>query len=123
MERNQNPNGGRILSLNNISIHESKDIVSLATQIQKADESIKNNACGKLSLILEQIKFLKSQAQKILEESAANSNLHHAACNFQKIPGKLYHLYKRESGQTYFSMLSPNASSIDITLLNSIDKH
>lgn len=98
--------------MNTISIHESKDIVALATQIQRADQSIKNNACGKLTIILEQIKFLQSQAQKILEESEENTNLHHAACNFQKVPGKLYHLYKRNSGQTYFSMLSPTVSNL-----------
>lgn len=121
VERNKHPNGANIINLNTISIHESKDIVEMAQQIQRADESIKANACGKLSLILEQIKFLQSQAQKILEESEDNTNLHHVACNFQKVAGKIYHLYKRESGQTYFSMLSPEewGSSLNHEFLGS----
>ena len=33
--------------------------------------------------------------------------LHHAACNLVKKPGQVYYLYERESGQKYFSLLSP----------------
>lgn len=54
-----------------------------------------------------QIKFLQSQAQKILEETEQSINLHNVACNFRKIPGNIYHLYTRDSGQKYLSMLSP----------------
>ena len=50
------------------------------------------------------------QARNVLEETKRDADLHHAACNFKKIPGKLYYLYKRSSGQTYFSMLSPEVS-------------
>ncbi|CAD7078857.1 unnamed protein product [Hermetia illucens] len=107
VERNRNPNGAHILSLNRVSIHESSDIISLATQIQRADEAVKDVACGKLALILEQIKMLQSQAKRILEETEHNNSLHHAACNFQKVPGQIYHLYQNESGQNLFSMLSP----------------
>lgn len=57
VERNRNPNGAHILSLNRVSIHESSDIISLATQIQRADEAVKDVACGKLALILEQVCF------------------------------------------------------------------
>lgn len=46
------------------------------------------------------------QAQEVLKEAKTNSDLHHAACNFVKVPGNVYHLYKRSSGQIYFSMLS-----------------
>lgn len=90
-----------------ISKHQSADIISLATQIHNADEAIKNNASTKLTLILEQIQFLQSQAKKILEESEEQTGLHHIACNFKKISGQIYHLYEKESGQKYFSMLSP----------------
>lgn len=83
------------------------DLVELARQIQTADVQVKNNACGKLMVIAEQIRFLQQQAMKILEESDQNKDLHHAACNFKKVPGHVYHLYRRSSGQTYFSMLSP----------------
>lgn len=107
MERNPTPLGVNIVNLKKISKHQSGDIISLATQIQNADEAIKNNASTKLTLILEQIQFLQSQAKKILEESEEQTGLHHVACNFKKITGQIYHLYEKESGQKYFSMLSP----------------
>lgn len=56
--------------------------------------------------ILTFIISFSTQAQRVLEEAKRDADLHHAACNFKKIPGKLYYLYKRPSGQTYFSMLS-----------------
>ncbi|XP_012264025.2 uncharacterized protein C1orf50 homolog isoform X2 [Athalia rosae] len=46
-------------------------------------------------------------AMEIQKEAKQNTYLHHAACNFRKQPGHVYHIYLRESGQTYFSMLSP----------------
>lgn len=84
------------------------DLVELAQQIQNANVQVKNNACGKLMVIAEQIRFLQQQAMKILEEADLNKDLHQAACNFKKVPGHIYHLYKKPSGQTYFSMLSPS---------------
>lgn len=50
---------------------------------------------------------MQQQAQNVLLEAKTNASLHHAACNFVKVPGNIYHLYKRPSGQEYFSMLSP----------------
>ena len=48
-----------------------------------------------------------SQAREILVTAKRDAQLHHAACNFTKIPGHLYHLYEREDETCYFSMLSP----------------
>lgn len=104
VERNPSLN---ILSLERISKKAPEDLVELAKQIQDADSQLKNNACGKLLVIAEQVRFLQKQAQGILEETARSKELHHVACNFQKVPGKMYHLYERSSGQKYFSMLSP----------------
>lgn len=73
----------------------------------KADNFVKANACNKLQIIAEQMKFLQKQAENVLMEAKQNTYLHHAACNFKKQPGHVYHVYLRESGQTYFSMLSP----------------
>lgn len=71
---------------------------------------MKATACAKLQMIAEQIKFLQQQAQRVLVEAKENSTMHHAACNFVKHPGNIYHLYERESGQSYFSMLSPQVN-------------
>lgn len=87
--------------------HATSDIVALANQIAHADAAIRHSATGKLSLIHEQIQFLQQQAQKVLDETNTSQRLHAAACNFRKLPGSIYHLYRRDSGQLYISMLSP----------------
>lgn len=43
----------------------------------------------------------------MLEDAKKDADLHHAACNVVKKPGNAYYLYVRESGQRYFSILSP----------------
>lgn len=106
VERTSTPNGVQLVNSFRAGRHESQDIVALANQIKDADLVVRNTASGKLQLILDQIRFLQGQAEKILRETEANEQLHHAACNFKKSPGSTYHLYERESGQTYFSMLS-----------------
>lgn len=53
---------------------------------------------------------MQKQAENILLEAEQNKKLHHVACNFVKQPGHIYHLYKQESGQFYFSMLSPEVN-------------
>jgi len=83
------------------------DLIELASQIQQCDASIKSAASSKLRSILDQMRSLQSQAKRVLEETKRDNDLHHAACNFKKIPGKLYYLYKRKSQLTYVSMLSP----------------
>ncbi|XP_022234768.1 uncharacterized protein C1orf50 homolog [Drosophila obscura] len=100
-----------------VSMHDQEDIIALAQQIQNADKQLKNTTCHKLGVIMDQIKMLQAQAMEILKESNVNRALHNAACNFTKKPGQIYHLYERASGQTYFSMLSPEEwnHSIDQT--------
>jgi len=86
----------------------SYDLVELAQQIQTANQFTKANVGNKLQVIAEQVRFLQEQARKILEEANESNDLHHVACNFVKKPGATYHLYKRESQQRFFSMISPN---------------
>merc|ERR1711963_198010 len=63
---------------------------------------------SKLSVIAEQVRFLQQQAKAVLEEANLNAELHHIACNFKKVPGKIYYVYRREeSGAKYMSMISP----------------
>lgn len=62
---------------------------------------------SKLTVIAEQVRFLQRQAQEIMEEAQMNARLHHAACNFQKVPGSTYYLYRRSNDQEYFSMIKP----------------
>ncbi|XP_039365488.1 uncharacterized protein C1orf50 homolog [Mauremys reevesii] len=83
------------------------ELVALAQQVQKADEFIRANACNRLTVIAEQIRYLQEQARKVLDEANRDADLHHVACNIVKKPGNIYYLYRRESGQRYFSILSP----------------
>lgn len=84
-------------------------------QVQTADQFVRATTGGKLQVIVDQIRFLQEQvcvhclcvwshgtgspqARCILEDGARDAKLHHAACNFQKVPGHTYHLYEREMG-------------------------
>ncbi|XP_068172451.1 uncharacterized protein C1orf50 homolog [Antennarius striatus] len=88
-------------------VGDPMDLVALATQVQKGDDFIKANACNKLTVIADQIRYLQEQAKKVLEEAKRDADLHHAACNIVKKPGNMYYLYERPSGQKYFSIISP----------------
>ncbi|XP_030319586.1 uncharacterized protein C1orf50 homolog isoform X2 [Calypte anna] len=83
------------------------DLVALARQVQQADDFIRANACNKLAVIAQQIQYLQEQARKILDEASRDADLNHVACNLVKKPGNIYYMYRRESGQRYFSILSP----------------
>jgi hypothetical protein len=83
------------------------DLVDVAREIQKADAMLGAVAGNKLQLIADQIRALQEQARAILEATHRDATLHRARCNFQKRPGKVYHLYRDRQGQPYFSMLSP----------------
>ena len=86
-------------------------------QIKKADDFTKASACNKLQVIAEQVKFLHDQARRILEEAKQGEDLHHLACNFKKIPGNVYYLYQRPSGQKYFSIISPQVCRFNRVLI------
>lgn len=62
---------------------------------------------NKLQVIVDQIRFLQSQAQEILVRARDDAGLHRAECAFKKKPGTIYHLYRRANDSLYFSMLSP----------------
>ncbi|KAK5646468.1 hypothetical protein RI129_004932 [Pyrocoelia pectoralis] len=107
VNRSDEPCGIQLVNSAAVGKRAPNDLVELAIEIQKADNFIHANACNKLQIIADQIRFLQQQAENVLRETKLNLDLHHAACNFVKVPGNVYHLYKRPSGQEYFSMLSP----------------
>ncbi|KAL6260833.1 hypothetical protein P5V15_008511 [Pogonomyrmex californicus] len=107
VERNVIPQGIPLIDPDSVAKVDGYDLMTLVAEIERADKCIKDNACNKLQVIATQIRFLQKQAQDILMEAQRHSKLHHVACNFVKQRGHIYHLYQRESGQLYFSMLSP----------------
>ena len=108
VEANSTPCGVQLVSTARTNKQaDAYDLVALATQVQQADERTRSVAGSKLSVIAEQIRFLQRQAAAILEETKLNADLNHAACNMVKKPGTVYHLYERDTGQKYLSILSP----------------
>jgi len=82
------------------------DLVDTAQEIEKADQMVNTRVGGKLKVIADQIKALQAEAEEILSSAQQDMELHKAKCNFQRQPGKIYHLYAKEDGSLYFSMLS-----------------
>ena len=107
VERNPCPDGFALVDPDKSGKLNQFDLVELASQIQTADKFTRATAGSKLQVIAEQVRFLQQQAKTILEEANLNNQLHHIACNFKKVPGKIYYVYKRDSGKNYMSMISP----------------
>lgn len=84
------------------------DLVDVAAQIQKADQTLAAMTGGKLGVIAEQIGRLQEQARSVLEKARRDAELHRAPCAFEKKPGGEYHLYRRTSGELWFSRLAPD---------------
>lgn len=83
------------------------ELVDLARQIADADTMVSTRLSSQLKVIADQIRSLQKDAKAILESAQLDQELHHAACNFKRLPGKIYHLYRQSSKSCYFSMLSP----------------
>lgn len=83
------------------------ELVDLAKQISEADKMINTRVSSKLNVIADQIRHLQEEARQVLEDTQKDQQLHQAACNFQRQPGHIYHLYRKPDGRTWFSMLSP----------------
>ncbi|TRY79993.1 hypothetical protein TCAL_12104 [Tigriopus californicus] len=109
VERNPCPNGVALVDPDRVGKKTQFDLVELAAEIQKADHFTRATAGSKLSVIAEQVRFLQEQAAKVLEDAQRNAELNHIACNFKKIPGKTYYVYKKPdiNGRKYMSMISP----------------
>ncbi len=59
-------------------------------------------------MIARQIRRLQEDAQEILAQARRDLDLHRARCAFPRRPGSVYHLYRRESDELYWSMVSPD---------------
>jgi sulfur carrier protein ThiS len=50
---------------------------------------------------------LQSEYKKLIDEINTNERLYLAKHNFEPIPGKSYHLYIKENGEEFLSLISP----------------
>ena len=80
----------------------------LAAEIARAESMLTARTGAKLRVIADQIRLLQQEARKVLDDAREEQALTQAQCAFKRIPGKTYHLYRRASGQTFFSMLAPH---------------
>lgn len=84
------------------------DLVDVAKRIAEADAMIGATASAKLRVIADQIQALQEEARRVLEDTRKALDLHRARCSFVRRPGQTYHLYRREDGELWFSMIAPS---------------
>lgn len=84
------------------------DLLNVEKEIEEASRMLSAVARGKLELIARQMRLLQQEALEIIQKAEDDYSLHRAECRFRRVPGKTYHLYRRQNGITYFSMVSPN---------------
>ncbi|GAB4336557.1 MAG: hypothetical protein Kow0089_06960 [Desulfobulbaceae bacterium] len=83
-------------------------LVDLAREIDEADRMIGARVNAELRVIVDQIRKLREQAEAVLEKARQDQDLHRVRCTFKRVVGKTYHLYEKEDGSRYFSLLSPD---------------
>lgn len=79
----------------------------LAAEVARAETLLSARTSAKLRVIADQIKALRVEARKVLDDAREEQALTRARCGFKRIPGHIYHLYRKTNGSSYFSMLSP----------------
>jgi hypothetical protein len=82
-------------------------LVDTAKEIESASASVALRTNAQLEVILEQMRALQQRAREIIDQAARDVDLIHVECRFRRVPGRTYHLYEREDGHRYFSMLAP----------------
>eukprot|EP00092_Neocalanus_flemingeri_P033729 GFUD01036666.1.p1 GENE.GFUD01036666.1~~GFUD01036666.1.p1 ORF type:complete len:230 (-),score=73.69 GFUD01036666.1:71-760(-) len=109
VERDTCPNGYQLVNPDRSGKKTQYELVELAAHVQTADKFTRATAGSKLQVIAEQVRHLQETARKVLEEARLNALIHKTACNFTKIPGTTYYVYKnRKNPDTEFiSMISP----------------
>lgn len=86
----------------------SFSLVDVAAEVEKADAMLATVTGGKLTVIAEQIRNLQDKARTLLARAHRDAELHRVRCNFEKKPGGEYHLYRRATGERWFSLLAPH---------------
>jgi hypothetical protein len=86
----------------------SYTLVDVAAEIEKADAMLATVTGGKLGVIADQIRHLQAEARAMLDRAKRDAELHRAQCRFEKKAGGLYHLYEKEDGTRWFSLVAPD---------------
>lgn len=57
---------------------------------------------------------LKTEFTKIMQEFEYNKLIFEAKFTFEPVIGEVYHLYKRDNGESFLSMIAPNECNFNI---------
>jgi len=79
----------------------------LAAEVAKAEAMLSARTTAKLQVIADQIQSLHQAARQVLADAREEQALNQAQCGFKRLPGRIYHLYRRANGASYWSLLSP----------------
>ncbi len=83
------------------------DLVEAAREIQRAEATLEMAVGARLQVIAEQMRHLRAEAERLMRKARRDAELHRAECHLVRRPGRVYHLYRREDGSRYLSLLSP----------------
>ncbi|CAF0769545.1 unnamed protein product [Adineta ricciae] len=107
VESEKRPFGHTIVNTRNDSVSDPQDLVNLARQIETCDAFVRANVSNRLQVIVNQVDFLRREAQRVLVKAKRDDELNHSACNLVRRPGQTYYYYERQSGQKYLSIMHP----------------
>src|SRR5688572_12869378 len=74
-------------------------LVDSARWIEQASETVALRTNAQLEVIVEQMQALQAKAREIMSQAINDVDLIRAECRFQRVPGKIYHLYERQEGR------------------------
>jgi hypothetical protein len=114
VESDKNPFGHAIVNIRNDTVSDPQDLVNLAKQIETCDAFIRANVSNRLQVIVNQMNYLREEAQRTLMKARRDDELNHCACNLVRRPGQTYYQYERQSGQKYLSIMHPQDWSTNI---------
>ncbi|CAF0733066.1 unnamed protein product [Adineta ricciae] len=107
VESEKNPFGHTIVNTRNDTVSDPQDLVNLARQIETCDAFVRANVSNRLQVIVNQMNYLRQEAQRTLLKARRDDELNHCACNLVRRPGQVYYHYERQSGQRYLSIMHP----------------
>jgi hypothetical protein len=107
VENEKRPFGHAIVNIRNDTVSDPQDLVNLARQIETCDAFVRANVSNRLQVIVNQMNFLREEAQRTLMKARRDDELNHCACNLVRRSGQTYYHYERQSGQKYLSIMHP----------------
>ena len=99
--------GHTIVNTQNNSVSDPQDLVNLARQIETCDAFVRANVSNRLQVIVNQMNYLREEAQRTLMKARRDDELNHCACNLVRRSGQTYYQYERQTGQKYLSIMHP----------------